>query len=102
MHHEIKKDSTEAGVVYVVAQGVPAWSDSSPLAAAELATYGSRRPPACARGSPLVYQGTATAAWASQCSPGASVTHLHCVWPSRLAVVVPQGVGPGMQFQVMG
>ena len=27
---------------------------------------------------------------------------LRCVWPSRLSVVVPQGVGPGMQFQVMG
>ena len=29
VHHEIKKDSTEAGVIYVVAQGVPAWPDSS-------------------------------------------------------------------------
>ena len=50
VHHEIKKDSTEAGVVYIVAQGTPACSHSAvPAAAAGLAPNGSRRPRTPAR-----------------------------------------------------
>ena len=57
------------------------------LAAAELATHGSRSPRACAR-RPSGLHSRAAAAWASQCSPGASPTRrsrllFRCVLPSR-------------------
>ena len=52
--HEIKKDSTEAGVVYVVAQGIPVAEGAAPPGSlASQDTMGQPVPIVVAQGEPI-------------------------------------------------